>query len=167
MSRNVTSSHVSPRLWAPLMSLRKTRSRRTSQRGQPSVNNNAHPGAGHADPDFLRRADDEGIASCIPLEQSRKEQDVWDALREEHYQGAWDWVLQYLRKKISPQCFAVIEQLPHSLHRAYALIGELDAQACGTFLALLVKEPNSASCRRYQSIARSPQGLYVRSCGHR
>lgn len=47
-------------------------------------------------------------------------------------------VVLYLVYNYAPQCiFLVLEQLPLSLHREFALILELDQQVSGAFLCLL------------------------------
>ncbi|KAI0085400.1 hypothetical protein BDY19DRAFT_1059590 [Irpex rosettiformis] len=51
---------------------------------------------------------EQGVPSKSPLDGEVREREIWDSFREEHYE--------------------VVEQLPLSLHRAYALIRELDQQ---------------------------------------
>ncbi|KAI0688745.1 hypothetical protein BC835DRAFT_1418924 [Cytidiella melzeri] len=60
------------------------------------------------DVEQLQRAQNAASESPPDAEQAAKEQEIWDSLREENYEA--------------------VEQLPLSLHRAYALIHELDQQ---------------------------------------
>lgn len=115
------------------MSLRKYRARRASRRGQLAIDNDDEQlSTGDADGDEPKHADDtsnSAVAEDVPSEPATKEQEVWDTVREEHYQGM---SAQATPRTQSLHVFVVVEQLPLSLHRAYALIRELDAQVHGT-----------------------------------
>jgi hypothetical protein len=56
-----------------------------------------------------------------------REQEVWDAFREEHYEGMWCTS----RSTRDLEVVAVIEQLPLTLHRQFSLLRELDEQVHG------------------------------------
>ncbi|KAI0710403.1 hypothetical protein C8T65DRAFT_739679 [Cerioporus squamosus] len=75
----------------------------------------------------------------LDTETSAKEQEIWDAFKEEHYE--------------------VLEQLPLSLHRAFTLIQELDEQAQGNISNLTPAILKYVSLRRaLAEVNKDPEG---------
>jgi hypothetical protein len=65
----------------------------------------------------------------VTSEELKKELEIWDAFREEHFEGT-------VCNRSVQVCYidvllSAIEQLPLSLHRQYTLLCELDEQAQG------------------------------------
>lgn len=61
-------------------------------------------------------------------ELAKKEQEIWEAVKEEHFEGALHCPPALLTVElITP----VVEQMPLTLHRQYALMHELDEQTVG------------------------------------
>jgi hypothetical protein len=69
--------------------------------------------------------------------ESKKELEIWDAFREEHFEGGLSDFYRGQRRK-ADVLLLVIEQLPLSLHRQYTLLRELDEQAQGESPSLRV-----------------------------
>lgn len=67
-------------------------------------------------------------------ELTRKETEIWDAFREEHYEGILHFKLVPTDNVLT--FIVAIEQLPLSLHRQYILLRELDEQAQGMWYAV-------------------------------
>jgi len=66
--------------------------------------------------------------------QLDKERDVWDAFREEHFEGHNKMIhnnLYTTHKLLFHFDFLVVEQLPLTLHRQFSLMRQLDEQAQG------------------------------------
>lgn len=60
------------------------------------------------------------------IHQTEKEQQVWDAFREEYYEGIVSCVVH--SRIFAFNTVKALEQLPLSLHRSFSLILELDQQ---------------------------------------
>lgn len=62
-----------------------------------------------------------------------KEREVWDAVREEHFEGSSLRLM--LALVLIFTSLLVVDQVPLTLHRQYTLMRELDQQTHGTFIS--------------------------------
>ncbi|KAI0340714.1 hypothetical protein BDW22DRAFT_1360162 [Trametopsis cervina] len=90
------------------MSLRKYRGRRITRHSQAFSDNDEILQATDEIQENEPMQEDDPDAADADSDIAAKQQEIWDAFRDEHYEA--------------------VEQLPLSLHRAYALIKELDQQ---------------------------------------
>ena len=79
-------------------------------------------------------AEGEGEPAGGPPALSEKELEIWETFREEHYEGTYCACYTSCTILIFNIVYLVLEQLPLSLHREFALISELDQQVSGMFL---------------------------------
>lgn len=100
---------------------------------------------------------------------SRKEMEIWDVFREEHYEGMRKQRSEF---EISDNICLAIEQLPLTLHRQYTLLQELDQQACSMCLSFtgssrihLVVDHSNELLPSIHQYVKLRQGLTPRSNG--
>lgn len=87
----------------------------------------------------LSKEQDESIESPEDAEKAAREQEIWESFREEHYEGVFS--VCYSVTRLAYRIKTVVEQLPLSLQRAYALIRELDQQVHSSSTCILDSIP--------------------------
>ncbi len=96
----------------------------------------------------LSKEQDEPVESPEDAEKAAREQEIWESFREEHYEGVFS--VCYSVTRLAYSIKIVVEQLPLSLQRAYALIRELDQQVHSSSTSVLDSILATNPCHLYR-----------------